>query len=721
LPGPEARGWRARLAARDPGTIGLARAVRVTLVGPAVFALALEGFDNAAFATMAVFGATAALVFADFGGPLPSRVRAYGATAIAGAALLAVGTLASGSTPWNVGLALVLVTAIRFAGNLGPRYAAAVSTLILAFMLGALVPAPVSAIPGRVAGWIVGVALATVAAVFVMPARSSVRIERIAADAATELAKVLRAALTTTDADVRQSLAARVADVRASLRPATLMPVRPSGPGVTDVARRQILDRVTSLSRVMEGELRAPAIALSAEMTELGEQAAACLEASAHVLRGELAVGDLGPRVTACDHARAAALERVRRSVASDEGAEAVLDRVDAGFIARAGAWHCIVIARNTAFLAGDRALARGDVAATDLPEPTAMRVWQRLDRFLGEYAIPSSVWFRDALRAGAALAAAVLLARSLGVDHAFWVALGTLSVLRSNALATGQSAVAASLGTGLGFAVSSGVLAVVGLHTGALWFVFAVSIFFVGYLPGTFGFVAGQAAFTVFVVALFNLVEPLGWHTGLARLEDVVLGAGVSAAVALLFWPRRLEPLVARLTAEVSRHAGALLASTAAQLTDDRIAVDRTPTVQCEARARAALIELLDQYRRRPALAEPWVARLGVALHARAASDALVRLPELVPVRAPATGDPDGAVVAFGDELCDAATLVQADLAPGRGHGDRPRAPRIETSTRAAALAAVAAADGDAPAVVRAVLARDWIVGVAQQVDHRP
>ena len=58
-------------------------------------------------------------------------------------------------------------------------------------------------------------------------------------------------------------------------------------------------------------------------------------------------------------------------------------------------------------------------------------------------------------------------------------------------------------------------------------------SIFLVGYLPGAGGFVAGQAAFTVFVVALFNLVEPLGWHTGLVRLQDVMLGAGVSAAVA--------------------------------------------------------------------------------------------------------------------------------------------------------------------------------------------
>jgi uncharacterized membrane protein YccC len=187
---------RARLAARDPGNLALARGLRAVLVGPALFAVSLEVFDDPAFATMAIFGATAALVFADFGGPIPSRIRAYVATAVAGAALLGAGTLASGSTPWSVALALILVTTIRFAGNLGPRAAASVSTLILAFLLGALVPAPASAVPGRMLGWVIGVVIATVAAVVVLPARSSVRIEHIAADVASGMADLLRAALT---------------------------------------------------------------------------------------------------------------------------------------------------------------------------------------------------------------------------------------------------------------------------------------------------------------------------------------------------------------------------------------------------------------------------------------------------------------------------------------------------------------------------------------------
>ena len=386
--------------------------MRATLVGPALFAIALEVFDDPAFATMAIFGATAALVFADFGGPVPERVRAYAWIGLVGAALLAAGTLASGSTGWSVALALVFVTTIRFSGNLGPRFAAAVSTLILAFMLGALVPAPASAVPGRVLGWIIGVAVATLAAVLVLPARSSQRIERIAADTSRDLAATLRAGLAAADPAVRAALVVRTRALRASLRPATLMPVRPSGPGVRDVARRQIVDRLGSLARVMAAELGDPYVELTPEMTALGARAADCLDAAARVLRGQDPPESLAAPIAACDGARAAALRRVATVVASDEPAVAVLARVDAGFMARAGAWHSLVVARNTAFLAGDAELARGENATTDLPAPVMTGARRRFGRFLGQYAIPSSVWFRDALRAGVALSAAVLLAR---------------------------------------------------------------------------------------------------------------------------------------------------------------------------------------------------------------------------------------------------------------------------------------------------------------------
>ena len=51
------------------------------------------------------------------------------------------------------------------------------------------------------------------------------------------------------------------------------------------------------------------------------------------------------------------------------------------------------------------------------------------------------SVWLHNSVRGAVGLGLAVLVADLSGVQHSFWVVLGTLSVLRSNALSTGQNA----------------------------------------------------------------------------------------------------------------------------------------------------------------------------------------------------------------------------------------------------------------------------------------
>jgi uncharacterized membrane protein YccC len=65
-------------------------------------------------------------------------------------------------------------------------------------------------------------------------------------------------------------------------------------------------------------------------------------------------------------------------------------------------------------------------------------------------------------------------------------------------------------------------------------------------YAPGTTPFLVGQAAFTVTIVVLFNLLAPAGWKVGLLRVEDVAIGCGVSLVVGVLFWPRGAGSVVA-------------------------------------------------------------------------------------------------------------------------------------------------------------------------------
>ena len=57
--------------------------------------------------------------------------------------------------------------------------------------------------------------------------------------------------------------------------------------------------------------------------------------------------------------------------------------------------------------------------------------------------------------------------------------------------------------------------------------------------------FAAGQAAFTVVVLVLFNIIAPTGWKVGILRIEDVAVGFAISLGVGLVFWPRGAAALL--------------------------------------------------------------------------------------------------------------------------------------------------------------------------------
>ena len=149
------------------------------------------------------------------------------------------------------------------------------------------------------------------------------------------------------------------------------------------------------------------------------------------------------------------------------------------------------------------------------------------------------SVWLHNSVRGAVALGLAVLVANETGVQHSFWVIFGTLSVLRSNALNTGQFIARGILGTSIGFVIGALVLEIIGTDTTLLWVLLPIAVLVAGIAPAAISFTAGQAAFTVALLILFNLVQPAGWRLGIIRIEDVALGFAVSLVVGLLFWPR--------------------------------------------------------------------------------------------------------------------------------------------------------------------------------------
>ena len=94
-------------------------------------------------------------------------------------------------------------------------------------------------------------------------------------------------------------------------------------------------------------------------------------------------------------------------------------------------------------------------------------------------------------------------------------------------------------LGTVAGFVVGGVLVVLIGTNTTLLWVLLPPAVLFAGLAPAAISFAAGQAAFTLTLLILFNILAPEGWQIGLVRIEDVALGSAVSLAVGLLFWPR--------------------------------------------------------------------------------------------------------------------------------------------------------------------------------------
>ena len=120
----------------------------------------------------------------------------------------------------------------------------------------------------------------------------------------------------------------------------------------------------------------------------------------------------------------------------------------------------------------------------------------------------------RTACAARSALGLAVLVANRRGVQHSFWVVFGTLSVLRSNALNTGQFIARGVARHGRSGSRSARRCSRPSAPTPTLlWVLLPFAVLFAGVAPAVISFAAGQAAFTLTLLILFNIIQPAGWQ----------------------------------------------------------------------------------------------------------------------------------------------------------------------------------------------------------------
>ena len=158
------------------------------------------------------------------------------------------------------------------------------------------------------------------------------------------------------------------------------------------------------------------------------------------------------------------------------------------------------------------------------------------------------------------ALAGAVAVAGGFDLQHGFWVVLAALTVLRTKASGTQATALRAVAGTLLGFVIGAAIVYPDWADGDFLWAVWPITIFFAAW-GGTISLILGQAAFTVMVVILFNLLGE-GWRVAVVRIEDVLIGCAVAVGAGFLFWPHGAGAALADRLAAAYRSSVALLAA---------------------------------------------------------------------------------------------------------------------------------------------------------------
>jgi uncharacterized membrane protein YccC len=583
------------------------RAVRATVVVPALFALSDKVIENPQVALFATFGGFATLVVANFGGTRKDKLIAHTGLAVTGSLALIIGTVVS-STTWLAALVTIPVAfAIFFAGVAGPNAVSGSTAAMFAYVLPVASAGSAATIPSRLEGWWLASVVGTAAVLLLSPPTPGDRLRAATAELAGQLASRVRAAAA---GDATQPEAVRAAKEKL-ITAFTAAPYRPTGLATADQALGALVQMVewgtTQVADAFDGhvdlsvvctadrDLLCAAAAMFGDVQALmsGRDARpdfAGLEAarlkSAANLRDLSESGDtrvdttVDTRIAAAHAVHAQSIAIAARGAAADaliasrRAAPDTVADVRRRWYGQASVRHAQPLAVQVAATgsAGTASTATAGAQSTAPAAPqgssgtatTPVSVIQngagRLSSLgsapplaglvgattvVARHATVRSVWFLNSLRSALALAAAVAVADASGVQHAFWVVLGTLSVLRTSASSTGATAVRALGGTVIGFAVGALLLLWIGTAQPALWAALPLAVLVAAYAPGTTPFLVGQAAFTVTIVVLFNLLAPAGWRVGLLRVEDVAIGCGVSLVVGVLFWPRGASSVV--------------------------------------------------------------------------------------------------------------------------------------------------------------------------------
>ena len=513
---------------------------------PALFAVGIL-VGSSQVALFAAFGALATMMLVDFGGPMQERLQSMASLAVGGAVMITLGTLTSVNAWLAAAAMLVVGFAVLFAGCVSSVLVAASFALLLSFILPVCLPGSAADIPARLAGWGMSAAVAMVAIAVLWPApehgllRDRVRraCEALAECLQREAAHLRGGPENASPAERKACFdraGAAVSDLRSFFLASSSRPTDLTTQGRLLV---RMVDELGWLDAVLRTDQELPTGEVADAVAEVRAAAAAVLDRSARLLSERGASTDeLAAALATLEAGQRRLEDEVLREFPHAPQALELTTALAPSFRTREVGYAASLVGTNvTGVLLAERRSWWERLLGRE-PEGV-LTPWRAARERAATHWRPRSVWMHNSIRGAIALALAVWVANESGLQHAFWVVLGTLSVLRSNALNTGQLVIRGIAGTILGFIVAAGILVAVGTDTRLLWAVLPLAVFGAGLAPAAISFAAGQAAFTITLVVLFNILEPAGWKVGLVRVEDVAIGCTISLLVGLLFWPR--------------------------------------------------------------------------------------------------------------------------------------------------------------------------------------
>jgi uncharacterized membrane protein YccC len=504
----------------------LAGSVRVAVALGVVTLSAAALFGSGPATTAASFATIAVLYFLDYDGDLRERLGAYGVSTGVAVGGILVGALAHGSVVAVGIVAFLLGYAFAVARAYRGLVARSFVGAQLAFVLAVFTDRAVDVLPQIVGGWLYGSVLAVAAALLVFPRRHTGLLRRALSAWCRAGAALLRSMPEERDA-ARADLDARTADLRRL----------DSAHAIAGLwsRRTRALAGMQAQVELLDDVLRSdPEVARDPD--PLAEAAAACLDRAADlVLPGapDTALVPIAPARAADLAARVAALRGLD-------------PRRESGAL-RHTADHVGV--RVLSFAAESlQVLAAASQGRSHPDWPFAYAPRESVGDLLRRTTHRDSIWLRNGLRTGLAMAGASVIAMLLGVEHGVWVVMAVLTVIAVTFSPGGVSRRAAGTLAGVlaGIVVSGVVVELV--HSWAVLAAIVIVLAGVAKWAAHSGGFLAQFSYTPFAVANAALLSwPAVHGLDTVRLEDIAIGLAVAFVATLLTFPFGIRRLVDR------------------------------------------------------------------------------------------------------------------------------------------------------------------------------